>query len=740
MMMMVWKPRGCLSPAALVAFTLLSVLAAPARAYKSPVPDCDESTLEEQQAWCAAEGIEGEVRPFECGDGLGFPGPWECSPKCVEGVFLEPLTCLTAYGTPFGEEEPPSESASKPCRSTPPEDCPFELIGEYNFCGGRMYPAVIDDDDNLYFFTARGRLHSLDKRGKFRWRMDFCNAPPGHYGSMPQQSRTNLDYPLVMDYHGTLYFFIGDVLYGVSGDGEVLLQRRVLLPGIQPDPPLRRYRNDTDPEDTFNYEELVFGYSHLSSVRALTPVLDAEGRLYVGFTLEFGVWPGSPYTNKSMTGYAKLDRLGNVLSHYATYWGPLGPLIGDAQGRVVGFIQHGLDVEDEAPCERDYSSVGADKTYVVTYEPESGWTRQRVNWPISRWETYPVVGANGSRYAFSTQDRGTRPVRYGLDDKIVPLAPITYANTDGAQIKESNHVIVDRDGYMYVERDLGYSTGIGFIAFDPTKMEAEADPKVALLAQKDKGYLWGLDLPVIAMNYGSPVLTVAGNLYVPMANRIIALKLRPGGAEPEVLWKYAADGGVYPTAMHVLSDGTLVIGNVEGMLYFVKEKNIENGGLDPEAAWPRPYHDNYRSNNASHPIRWDRTKPAPYPSLKELLAKAPKDWNCNADTRCFPKSYHESCDWDVPTALASQEISCSDEEAVQIPCPDPRRYPCLAKQNVAEHPCDVEPKPVEPDEPKPANCNCATQGIGYSMTSSALAVLLLGLFGLTAALLRRRRH
>jgi hypothetical protein len=593
-----------------------------------------------------------------------------------------------------------------------------------------MYPAVIDDDDNLYFFTARGRLHSLDKQGKFRWRMDFCNAPPGQYGGIPQHMRTSLEYPLVMDYHGTLYFFIGDVLYGVSGDGEVLLQRRVLLPGLQPDPLLRKYREDTDPEETFNYEQLIFGWSFLSDTQSLTPVLDVEGRLYVGF-----VAGGGTFTNKAKRGYAQLDRLGNVLSHYMGYSGDWSPLVGDSQGRVIGLITNGFDPKDEAPC--DNSSVGKDKSFVVTYEPESGWARQRVSWRAFFWVTYPVVGANGSPYAFSAQDFGVRPVRYGLDDKIVPLAPIAYyPSNDGARITASNQVIVDRNGYMYVERDLGFSTGIGLVAFDPVKMEAEADPKVYLLEQKDKGYLWGLDLPVVAMNYGTPVLTAAGNLYAPMANRIIALKLSAGGAAPEVLWKYTADGGVYPTAMHVLSDGTLVIGNSEGMLYFVKEKGIENGGLDTQAAWPRPYHDNYRSNNASHPIKWDRTKPAPYPSLQELLADAPDDWNCNADTRCFPKSYHESCDRDLPTTLEFQEISCGKKQAVQIPCPDPRRYPCLAKEKVAVHPCDADPVDPEPS----SDCNCATPGAGSPNFPSALAVLLLSLVGLATLRIRSRKR
>ena len=77
--------------------------------------------------------------------------------------------------------------------------------------------------------------------------------------------------------------------------------------------------------------------------------------------------------------------------------------------------------------------------------------------------------------------------------------------------------------------------------------------------------------------------------------------------------------------MAVLSDGTLVVGALDGYVYFLKEKNIDNGGL-AEGGWPRAYHDNYHSNNAAHPFRWDRSKPPPYPPIEELMKDLSPGW------------------------------------------------------------------------------------------------------------------
>jgi hypothetical protein len=626
------------------------------------------------------------------------------------------------YGTLPGSGFPEGQVLNEPCWNTPAEDCPFELVGKYNFCGGRMYPAVIDDDDNLYFFTARGRLHSLDKQGKFRWRMDFCNAPPAQYGGVAQQYLTAQEYPLVMDYHGTLYFFIGDVLYGVSQDGEVLLQRRVIVPGIQPDPLLQKYGEDTD----YSYEEMIYGVGNEVQIPAIAPVLDTQGRLYVAFRFH-----GYDTPRSLIAGYVQLDRLGAVLSYSWDYWGETHSLVGDREGRVVATEVNYYSAAGKGPCD---DVTPSRVKHLVVYDDGTKWKRSSMDWQPA-WLSSPVVGVNGQAYGLSSEHGGVKPVRYGAQGDYVKLAPIaSTSETDRSTITWSNYPIADRDGYMYVVRDLGFSTGIGLVAFDPVKAEAEANPEVSLLDQPGKGYLWGLNLNLVVMNYGSPVLTAGGYMYVPFGTGIMALKLKTGGAEPELAWRYNAPGGAYPTAMHVLSDGTLVIGSSEGMLYFLKEKDIENGGLDTQAAWPRPYHDNYRSNNASHPIKWDRTKPAPYPSLQELLAKAPDDWNCNADTRCFPKSYHDTCDWGWPKTPESQDISCSKSKAVKLPCPDPRRYPCLAKEKIAVHPCDAPP-----DDPDPANCNCATPGIGSGSALPYLAVLLV-LVGLATVGIRSRKR
>jgi len=126
----------------------------------------------------------------------------------------------------------------------------------------------------------------------------------------------------------------------------------------------------------------------------------------------------------------------------------------------------------------------------------------------------------------------------------------------------------------------------------------------------------------------------------------------------------------------ILSDGTLVIQALDGYLYFLKEKYVDNGG-PATSGWPRAFHDNYHSNNAAHPLRWDRSGRAPYPPLEALLEGAPDGWMCNDDTRCYPREYYCTCDWGGTYDWAGSEVDPDEPGAVCPPCPDFRRTHCF---------------------------------------------------------------
>ncbi|MCU0661788.1 MAG: hypothetical protein MUC50_05615, partial [Myxococcota bacterium] len=563
---------------------------------------------------------------------------------------------------------------------------------------------VIDDQDNLYFWTARGRLHSVDKRGKLRWRLDLCDAGPPY-----DKVFTPKELPMIMDFHGTLYFFVGDELYGVRGsDGKVLLQRRIIIPGVRPDP-----RGAAENLTMAEGERVTFFQYH-----GLAPVLGADGTLYAAFQLS-----GSGERIVS-SGYLHLSRLGDALAVF-TRQGlvSVDSIVGDHKGRVIGSHTEVRVVSGQL-CDEDAEEQSV---RVVSVIAEEGWTQRDGNQELHG----RVVSKTGMVYSVDG-----RLFQYSADTPSKRLVDIASQDVDSSEINAFNRPVMDRDGFIYVTRDQGYSTGVGLIALDPVKIEAGVtDPKAYLLTMPNApGYLWGLRVPYPALNATTPVITKSGILYTALGGSLLALQLKEGGAQPTVTWEYIAPGGLYPTTMHVLSDGTLLIGDDSGWLYFLRD-GIDNGGLDTQAAWPRPYHDNYRSNNASHPMKWDRAKPAPYPSLEELLEEARAGWNCNTDNRCYPKKYYETCDWGGDTDWAGDEVSCGSKNAIATPCPkenDPRRTVCLATDDLAVHPCDAPPS-------DPQNCNCATPGAIKTSTVPWLG-LALCLAALAAIVLRVRRQ
>lgn len=93
-------------------------------------------------------------------------GPFPGLPPCTEGTKTEPLTCTNCVNSYFPERDENIEWAND-------SDC-VRLVGKYMACGGPMTPFLVDDDDNVYFWAGRWKLHAIDKRGNLRWRFDLC--------------------------------------------------------------------------------------------------------------------------------------------------------------------------------------------------------------------------------------------------------------------------------------------------------------------------------------------------------------------------------------------------------------------------------------------------------------------------------------------------------------------------------------------------------------------------------------
>ncbi|MCU0663082.1 MAG: hypothetical protein MUC50_12240, partial [Myxococcota bacterium] len=383
---------------------------------------------------------------------------------------------------------------------------------------------MIDDQDNLYFWTARGRLHSVDKRGKLRWRLDLCNPGPLYFGDAYPK-----ELPMVMDYHGTLYFFVGDELYGVrSSDGKVLLQRRIMIPGVRPDP---RSSDETlsiaegEVVTVANYQE-----------HGLAPVLGADGTLYAGFQLT-----GGSSVRSGACGYVRLKRNGELMS-YQSHWScALTALVGGKQDAFFGVHE-----ESEKPAEQKACEIpGLPSKSFVTRHQEDSWSSGE----SFGFREGQLVSADGNVYSMGYGV--LMRYRNNLSSKF--LTRLSDQDVDQSEINAFNRPVMDRDGYIYVTRDQGYNTGVGLIALDPVKIEAEVtDPKAYLLTMPNApGYLWGLKVPFPALNATTPVITHSGILYTALGGSLLALQLKAGGAQPTVTWEYIAPGGLYPTTMHV---------------------------------------------------------------------------------------------------------------------------------------------------------------------------------------------
>ncbi len=528
----------------------------------------------------------------------GLGGPFPGVPPCSEGRTTEMPTCANCTNSWF-----PERDEKIVCEDS--SDC-VELVGKYMACGGPITPFVVDDDDNIYFWAGRWNLHSLDSRGNLRWRFNFCNPPEDSLCmSDPDECRPSVArmVPMVMDYHGTLYFFIGNVFYAINSDGELLLKHRVEIPGTDPVP--RSYLKIAGgPQDTG---------ANLWANGTGAPVLHEDGHLTVAFHT---VVP--EVTDEVMpAGVLEISRTGEVLNTGDFMWESETPeflsmqrltATSDGQLGLAGRVGYGLGkatffaLSDLEPVWR--TELPKD------FGMESIWDYDEIRPDLAVGPEDRIYG--GSRFG----------AIYGFDvGEQVKKRLFNFHSEEG--FSWQNRPIISADGTMYVSyrhQPLGPSL---LWALDTTELWNNPVPERSepgLPADPDDypGVLWRR-IYSGAGGWSTPVLARNGRLYDAMGGI--------GALDPETgkeIWRFGER--TMASAPTILSDGTIVVGQgITGRVFFLKE-DTPNGSMADEG-WPTAMHDRYLSNNAAHPFRWDRSGEPPYPSVDELLEDVPPCWN-----------------------------------------------------------------------------------------------------------------
>jgi hypothetical protein len=698
----------------MVAFPLNSV------AVDFPSNDCAE-----QQEFCTAIGY-GDVRCVSFRSTFFGNGPFPCSQACREGTRFDPLECELHPDDIVDEPDNQTGTVDWPCRGE--ADCPYEVVGVYQTCGGIVWPLMVDDNDNIYFWTARGRLHSIDRNGEFRWLFELCAPAPDWFASNPEMRQ---NFPSVMDYYGDIFFIVGDELYAVGANGEVLLQRRIRIPGIRPEPTEKIETPFVVPE-TLLFQDGDKNQGDQAVWRSAgEPVITTDGRLFAIFELIEGIW------RQRRQGVVELSRAGEVLNTYLPWDDQnkdqiITGLTGDPQERIV-FEMISMQNSAFSTCSSEWQGEPDYTGYSVTSENgemsfSAPWTWGQIGEEVGHIvlfspdftnQTAFAVASDGSKYGPSNWFRLSRVAANDPLEFYFSMFRDDYLYTN---FNPFTRPVISADDTIYLEQDLspGYLWAIDSNALGtPLPAESATVPNVSLTTP---GVKWRWDAGSYAGGIaGTPAIAENGNVYFTAGTHITALD--PDGNE---VWDHTSPTGVFPGMTTILSDGTLVITGQAGHVFLLKEKYIDNGGL-AQSGWPRAFHDNYHSNNAAHPIRWDRSGPAPYPRVTELLADKPADWSCSQDDRCYPSDYYYTCDWGGTYDWAGHEVAPDSPGAVCTPCPDPRRTPCTVTGLVPEEEsCDGGSDggaDGSPSATASAGCSCATVG-GNSRKGFSLFSLL----------------
>ncbi len=559
-------------------------------------------------------------------------GPFPGTPECTEGFKTEPLTCCDceAYWPDRDER----------IRCTDEDDC-VSMVGKYMTCGGPIGPFLVDDQDNVYFWSGRWNLHALDSRGNLRWRFDLCHPPEDSLcGPRTPDCRPNATrvVPMVMDYHETLFFFIGNVLYAISSGGELLLKHRVVPPELQ------------NP-DQYDLSIATGGapVSNITSNHSGRAVLHRDGTLSAAYV-------GTPTTGSIVgqrdvvSGVVHLERDGRVLDNANSSWIPsrefhrARPHIAGRGGTRLAYSSR------QTPL--PFTIEDSTGLFISLWEYEADWedeltVSESLTVPRDYDVIEPALAVDGER----TYGLSSNGAVWGFDETTQSARRLFHFYRPGLYSWQTRPVVAP-DGMLYFAENRILQGG-ALWAMDPDQLwetPGAVDPaRRNLPVPRDHpGLEWGRVYGGGA-GYTTPALAQNGRLYAGMSG--IAAHNRHTG---EQIWWFGSR--TMASAPAILSDGTIVVGQgITGRVYFLEE-DTPNGGM-AMSGWPTVAHDRYHSNNSDHPFRWDRSGEAPYLPLETLLAERPACWN-------------EAGDWDEAECGELPPSSYPVEPGEEYTCPD----------------------------------------------------------------------
>jgi len=593
----------------------------------------------------AQEGYTPGKRPdgYFCSSGwLGaHPPVGDIFTQCAGGTQLSPLECC---------EQDLHEPVYTVDRTIHCEDgstdC-AEIVGEYNACAGPFSSLVVDEEDNVYFWAGRWQLHSLDKRGNFRWRFELCRPETERNAltldrcdsgeetyelTCRTANETATMKSMVLDYHGTLYFFSGDVLYGLdSKTGEVLVEQKLFIPGAQTNPGemVLVANGDMQPYSRNSYQSggaLVLRPDGLLQAPYIVRSVNYEPKLF----------------EQPEYGLLTLTRNGNVLEVERPF--PAQTNVDVSYMQVVGW----QDTEQQHHLA--YSVDRGYKHYDLSPESEPS------NPKADTAPRFGVLGEGGNDAAFreSTTYQGGSKL-HARAFRSVAISPnkkrAYYLSQNGAVVARDvktgevriifkypgnntftwqSRVTFDEDGHLWAISDPENAS-------TPTMMQLDVEllwdaPQVHdylcpwfsasehCVQFSEPGQEYQIDyrdVPGVMFyltgwrgSWSTPLLT-RERIYAPIAG-LWALDAQT----KETVWRLGDRTMAAAPAM--LSDGTLVVGQgIHGHIFFIREKDVAPTPLSAKG-WSRAFHDNYQSNHLDHPMRWDRSKPEPYPHVRTL--------------------------------------------------------------------------------------------------------------------------
>lgn len=502
------------------------------------------------------------------------------------------------------------EPASLECES----DC-----GLSNFSTGEgpIGDFRVDSQDRIIYWSGPWRLTALTSDADYAWGFQWCPTVP-----VASRGLTSGVMPgLGIDFDDILYFFVEDRFYAVrSSDGEVLIERKISLELDTDDSRLLlstgKFASNSGPRGP---KESWDGLLLTSEGELLVPAMEdifARGQRFhlhkftrSGHLLDsiyFDSTPNDDPAGFDLTPqYWSRVRLARV-AHDRIFVSGRRAL--DTEPAAAG---SGLDIQGEFLVLNDDLKIlraGAIPTDVVApFSPYEDFEKKG-DWIIS-----PVaVASDGAVVGGTWHGQIVRILPNTGEVQVIWDAPTRHPFIfKNGPVLDGDTLTVATDGFFY-----GYPH---LWSFDlPTLIDTREqgfDRPPGTQFEDIRGVNWFYNEERLGDSYSTPTVGEDNTLFFAL-NGGVALDTETR----QEIWKLGDRSGM-ATSPAILSDGKVVFG--EGISGTVMVVDPPQPAVLKETSWPTAGHDQYRSRDATHPFRWDRSEPRPYPTLEEVMAEDP---------------------------------------------------------------------------------------------------------------------